>query len=120
MRPTALSLLPIALLLASAGGAVHADPATITLQGRAPLQATCPQAEALLQDALEGPVMRLREEGAMQVSFVVTGQRISDVQASAGPSHYRSRVRQAVALLRCQGADQTAQQHQFTINFTHS
>nr|WP_316642803.1 hypothetical protein [uncultured Roseateles sp.] len=116
--------LPVALLLAAAAGTASAESdiktlPTVTLQGRASLQATCPNAEEALQEALEGPVMRVREEGVMQVRFTLTGQQISDVQTVSGPTYYRSRVRQVVNELQCKGQGQVAQQHQFTISFKH-
>lgn len=117
--------MPVALLLAAAAGTASAESEiktlpTVTLQGRASLEATCPNASEALQEALEGTVMRLREEGVMKVSFKLTGQQVSDVQATSGPMRYRSRVRQAVNELKCSGQSQMAQQHQFTISFSHS
>lgn len=117
--------MPIALLLAAVAGTASADAEiktlpTVTLQGRASLEATCPNAAEALQEALEGTVMRMREEGVMQVRFTLNGQQVSDVQATSGPVRYRSRVRQAVNELQCKSGGQVAQQHQFTISFSHS
>jgi hypothetical protein len=118
---------PLALLLAAIAGAAGADTTapvhrlpSVVLEGRSNLQAACPAAAEVLQDELASVVRRWRQEGVMRVSFTLEGERISDVQAQAGPTLYRQQVRLAVATLKCRSQGDRAERHSFDIGFSQT
>lgn len=118
-----LSLCTAALLglAAFAAPASAADESTrsvlprVVVEGRVPLQASCPDAEEKIQEALALVVARKRDSATLRVRFALDGDRISELQISHGPSAYTLPLRQVVSKLRCQGSTQYTQVHQFVV-----
>lgn len=118
-----LSLCAAALLgLAALSAPARADEATphsvlprVVVEGRVPLQASCPDAVEQIQEALSGVVTRKRDSATLRVRFALDGDRISELQISHGPRAYTVPLQQVVSNLRCQGSTQYTQVHQFVV-----
>ncbi len=118
-----LSLCAAALLgLAAFSAPARADDAAprsvlprVVVEGRVPLQASCPDAEEKIQEALALVVARKRDSATLRVRFALDGDRISELQISHGPSAYTVPLQHVLSQLRCQGSTQYTQVHQFVV-----
>jgi hypothetical protein len=65
------------------------------------VRTVCPDVEAEMLQALARVAMQHRQEGLLDVSFVIDGRAVGNVAVAGGPHDYHRATRHAVSSLAC-------------------
>lgn len=84
---------------------------------RTDVRASCPSADANLQEALAYPAAMEGATGIVRVDFTMQGNRVTEVRPSGGPRVYHRAIRRAVRTLPCNDQGAQEQHYSFQIQF---